>query len=174
MKALFSRDSENGGPFRALIQMLAGPPRELGNKLTELEGRMRAIHHTEAPDQLLETMPGIGALTASAIAASIGNARVFFPKLAVWLGLVSRQYSSGGTQHPLGISKRGDTALRTLLIHGSRVVIHMAATRPAMADGTVSTRAQKHRCRGARGKECSRTGRARLIWDQPFRLARFP
>ncbi|WP_423227078.1 transposase [Paraburkholderia hospita] len=50
------------------------------------------------------------------------------------MGLVPRQHSSGGTARLLGISKRGDTALRTLLIHGARAVIRMAALKPEMAD----------------------------------------
>ncbi|OUL78081.1 hypothetical protein CA603_35025 [Paraburkholderia hospita] len=70
------------------------------------------------------------------LAASIGNAHAFRSdrELAAWLGLVPRQHSSGGTARLLGISKRGDTALRTLLIHGARAVIRMAALKPEMAD----------------------------------------
>jgi transposase len=107
--ALSSRDSEPCEPFRALIQMLVEHLHELGNRVTELEGRIRAIHRTDAPGQLLETIPGIGPLTASALAASIDNARAFRSgrELAAWPGLVPRQHSSGGTPHLLGISKRG-------------------------------------------------------------------
>ena len=105
MEALASRDGEHCEPFRALILMLVEHLRELGNKVAELEGRIRAIHRTDAPGQLLETIPGIGALTASALAASIGNARAFRNgrELAAWLGLVPRQHPSGGTPRLLGI-----------------------------------------------------------------------
>ena len=60
--------------------------------------------------------------------ASIGDAKHFADgrQLAAWLGLVPRQHSSGGKQTLLGISKRGDTYLRTLLIHGARAVIRVA------------------------------------------------
>ncbi|MGF6812671.1 transposase [Paraburkholderia sp. Clong3] len=134
--ALSSHDSEHCEPFRALVQMLVEHLRELGDKVAELEGCIRAIHRTDAPGQLLETIPRIGPLTASALAASIGNPRAFRSgrELAAWLGLVPREHSSGGTPHLLGISKRGDTALRTLLIHGARAVIRMAASKPEVAD----------------------------------------
>ena len=67
-------------------------------------------------DNFLETIAGVGPLTASALAASIGNPQAFRDglELAAWLGLVSRQYSPGGKPRLLGISKRGDTALRTI------------------------------------------------------------
>ena len=63
-----------------------------------------------------------------AVVASIGDARNFENgrQLAAWLGIVPRQNSSGGKQTLLGISKRGDTYLRTLLIHGARAVIRVA------------------------------------------------
>ena len=73
----------------------------------------------------LEAIPGIGPLSASALVASIGDAKAFKNgrQLAAWLGLVPRQHSSGGKELLLGISKRGDTYLRTLLIHGARSVL---------------------------------------------------
>ncbi len=76
----------------------------------------------------LEAIPGVGPITASAIVATVGNATEFKSsrQLAAWLGLVPKQHSSGGKQTLLGISKRGDTYLRTLLIHGARAVIRFA------------------------------------------------
>lgn len=80
-------------------------------------------------------MPGIGPITASALVASIGNAHAFANgrQLAAWLGLVSRQHSSGDKKLLLRISKRGDTYLRTLLIHGARAVIRHASNFEVMA-----------------------------------------
>jgi transposase len=68
----------------------------------------------------LAEIPGIGPITATALVASIGDARNFRNgrQPAAWLGLVPRQHSSGGKSALLGISKRGDTYLRTLLIRG--------------------------------------------------------
>nr|WP_175233636.1 transposase [Paraburkholderia humisilvae] len=74
MAAFSTPDDHYCEPFRGVIQMLVEHLRELGNKIAGLEGGIRAIHRTDAPGQLLETIPGMGPLTASALAASIGNA----------------------------------------------------------------------------------------------------
>jgi transposase len=73
-------------------------------------------------------IPGIGPVTASALVATIVDATSFDNgrQLAAWLGLVPKQHSSGGKNVLLGISKRGDTYLRTLLIHGARSVIYQS------------------------------------------------
>lgn len=78
--------------------------------------------------QRLQEVPGIGPLTASAIVASVKDGKAFKNgrQFSAWLGLVPRQHSSGGKQRLLGISKRGDSYLRTLFIHGARAVVkHM-------------------------------------------------
>jgi hypothetical protein len=71
---------------------------------------------------------GVGPITATALVAAVGEAKEFKNgrHLSAWLGLVPRQYSSGGKSHLKGISKRGDTYLRTLLIHGARSVLRDA------------------------------------------------
>jgi len=76
--------------------------------------------------QRLAGIPGIGVLTATALAATVGEGQDFKHgrQLAAYLGLVPRQASSGGKERLLGISKRGDGYLRGLLIHGARAVIH--------------------------------------------------
>ena len=70
-------------------------------------------------------IPGVGLLTATAAAATIGDAGAFRSarEFAAFLGLVPRQRGTGGRVKLLGISKRGDVYLRTLLIHGARSVI---------------------------------------------------
>lgn len=80
--------------------------------------------HSEVCQRLIQ-IPGVGAITATAIAASVGDAKIFKNgrEMAAWLGLVPRQHSSGGKSLLLGISKRGDRYLRTLLIHGARAVM---------------------------------------------------
>ena len=80
---------------------------------------MRFVAHKNVEQQ---------AITASAIVATVGDAREFKNgrQLAAWFGLVPKQHSSGGKQTLLGISKRGDTYLRTLLIHGARAVLRFA------------------------------------------------
>ena len=89
----------------------------------------RYWHRNSVQSQQLERIPGIGPLTASTLAASVGDARNFKNgrPLAAWLGLVPRQCQrrtkTGGKDRLLGISKRGDTYLWTLLIHGARSVL---------------------------------------------------
>ena len=75
--------------------------------------------------QRIKKIPGIGPLSATAIVAAVGDAKLFKNgrQMAAWLGLVPRQYSTGGRQVLLGISKRGDSYLRCLLIHGARAVV---------------------------------------------------
>ncbi len=71
------------------------------------------------------SLPGIGWITASALVAHIGDVKQFKSgrELSAFFGLVPRQHSSGGKNVLLGISKRGDTYIRTLVIHGARAVL---------------------------------------------------
>jgi transposase len=80
--------------------------------------------HSEAAQRLM-TLPGVGAVTATALVASIANPKQFDNgrQLAAWLGLVPRQYSTGGKTRLGRITKQGDKYLRMLLIHGARSVL---------------------------------------------------
>lgn len=120
--------NELPGAFRLLVQRLLEHLKELGRQVQELEAQIVLWHHQSEASRTLEQIPGIGPITASALVASLGDAKNFKDgrQVAAWLGLVPRQHSSGGKQNLLGISKRGDTYLRTLLIHGARSVIHHA------------------------------------------------
>jgi transposase len=79
----------------------------------------------------LATIPGVGATTASALIAAVGKAETFERgrDLAAWLGLVPRQFTTGGKTTLLGISKRGNEYLRKLLIHGARAALPYVAER---------------------------------------------
>ena len=126
-------DGENGlpGVFRQLIDRLGAHLKELDRQVGELEVMIQVWHRANDDSRKLAEIPGIGPITASALVASIGNAKNFDNgrQLAAWLGLVPRQHSSGGKRTLLGISKRGDSYLRTLLIHGARAVIRVAERR---------------------------------------------
>ena len=132
-------DAENGLPetSRGLLARLFAHLRELGAQVRELEQQISAWHRESEASCRLEAIPGIGALTASALVASVGDAKTFKNgrQLAAWLGLVPRQNSSGGKERLLGISKRGDTYLRTLLIHGARAVLFHRMRQPQHSDG---------------------------------------
>jgi transposase len=107
-----------------LVTQLNGV-RALTQRIDELERAIGAWHRREVDCQRLEAVPGIGRLTATALVATVADAKTFRSgrEFAAFLGLVPRQSGSGGRVQLLGISKRGDPYLRTLLIHGARSVI---------------------------------------------------
>jgi transposase len=131
-------DGENDlpGAFRHLLDRLGDHLKELDLQVSELEIQIQSWHRENEASKKLAQIPGIGPITASALVASIGDAKSFENgrQLAAWLGLVPRQHSSGGKQLLLGISKRGDTYLRTLLIHGARAVNRVAERKTRYAD----------------------------------------
>jgi transposase len=90
-----------------------------------LEKKLTVWHRANEASQRLATIPGVGVITATALVATIGDASQFHSgrQLAAWLGLVPKQYSSGGKERLGGISKRGDGYLRRLLVHGARTVL---------------------------------------------------
>ena len=130
--------------------------KELERQVAELDAQIQRWHQATAASRKLAEIPGIGPLTASALVAAIGDATSFENgrQLAAWLGLVPRQHSSGGRQTLLGISKRGDSYLRMLLIHGARAVIWAAERRldssGQLAQATGRT-AEQERGRGGAG-----------------------
>ena len=79
----------------------------------------------------LATIPGFGALVASALVAAVGRAEAFDRgrDLSAWLGIVPRQFTTGGKPKLLGISKRGNRYLRRQLIHGARAALPYVAER---------------------------------------------
>lgn len=113
------------GTLRRLIARLTEHLKELDKLVDEFEDQIKAWHRSSELSLKLEKIPGIGPLGASALVASIADAKSFANgrQLSAWLGLVPRQHSSGGKPTLLGISKRGDVYLRTLLIHGARSAI---------------------------------------------------
>lgn len=120
--------NELPGAFRVLVQRLLDQLKELDRQADELEAQIQSWHRGSEVSCKLAQVPGIGPITASALVASIGDAKNFDSgrQVAAWLGLVPKQHSSGGKSNLLGMSKRGDTYLRTLLIHGARSVIYRA------------------------------------------------
>lgn len=119
--------------FRQLIERLLTQLKELKREVDELEHEILRWHRQNEASRNLETIPGVGPITATALVASVGDARNFKNgrQLAAWLGLVPKQHSTGGKARLQGISKRGDCYLRTLLIHGARAVTKHAERMPA-------------------------------------------
>jgi len=128
--------NELPGTFRVLIDRLLEHLKALNQQVAELEAQITAWHRESEASRRLEQIPGIGPITATALVATMGEARNFSNgrQVAAWLGLVPRQHSTGGKATLLGMSKRGDAYLRTLLIHGARSMI-LALRRKAKPQG---------------------------------------
>ena len=99
--------------------------RKLDDDIKALERQLQQWFKSNEQSQRIAKIPGIGVLSATALVATIGDAKQFKHgrELAAWLGLVPKQTGSGGRVKLHGISKRGDTYVRTLLIHGARAVL---------------------------------------------------
>ena len=116
---------------RACLKALARQFLSLDAEILAAEKRIHAWHRSNEVSRRLETIPGIGPITASALAASISDPEAFKSgrELAAWIGLVPRQTSSGGKQRLGRISKQGDQYLRWLLVAGAMTVIRHAKRR---------------------------------------------
>jgi transposase len=117
-------DNGLGGRMRRLLEGLRQDLLQCDARVAELDAEIKVAAKADAACVRLQTIPGIGPLTASALVSAVGDGRQFKNgrQLAAWAGLVPRQDSSGGKPRLLGISKHGDAYLRTLLIHGARAV----------------------------------------------------
>ena len=159
-------DAENGllHASRELFARLYAHFKELDRQVGELEQQIKASHRENPTSRRLEAIPGIGPLTASALAASIGDAKTFRNgrQLAAWLGLTPRQHSSGGKEQLLGITKRGDTYLRTLLIHGARSVLLSLKRHAGQTDGWLARLTARRNANIAAVALANKN--ARIIW----------
>ncbi|QSP94189.1 IS110 family transposase [Marinobacter salinisoli] len=120
-------DGENGLPMlaRRLLHNIHQRIRQLDEEILAYDREIEAMARRDEQAKRLMTVPGIGPQTATAILASAPDPRQFKSgrHFAAWLGLVPRQYSTGGKVRLGRITKRGDKYLRMLLIHGTRAVI---------------------------------------------------
>ena len=93
--------------------------------------KLAAIGQAHPACQRLQTIPGIGPVTATALIAAIGDVTQFKNgrQLVAWLGLVPREHSTGGKPRLLGMSQRGDVYLRKLLVHGARATLRWIDTK---------------------------------------------
>jgi transposase len=111
--------------IRALIEDMWAEWQALDRRIAAFDNEFAARARSDEAARRLATIPGIGVLNATALAAAVGDARTFTRgrDLAAWLGLVPRQATTGGKSRLLGISKRGNIYLRKLLIHGARAAM---------------------------------------------------
>lgn len=127
-------DADNGlsFDFRQLLLELYEELKRMQAGIDTLTERIERQVRQDADGRRLLAVPGVGPITASALLATVGDARQFSNgrQMAAFLGLVPRQHSSGGKTRLLGIHKRGDSYLRGLLVHGARSVLRTAAGKP--------------------------------------------
>jgi transposase len=126
-------DQENGlsERFRRLLRGLWRDLQILDERIEELDREIEQIARQDPVAMRLQKVRGIGPLTATALLATVGDASQFSNgrEMAASFGLTPKQNSSGGKERLLGISKRGDAYLRSLLVHGARAVIRTAQTK---------------------------------------------
>src|SRR6202045_2060618 len=128
-------DEQNGQDLSPRMRMLVADFRaqwlDLDRRIAAFDAEFVAFAKRDEDARRLATIPGIGALNATALTAAIGKGQAFAHgrDLSAWLGLVPRQATTGGKPTLLGISKRGNKYLRKLLIHGARAALPHIAER---------------------------------------------
>ena len=153
--------------------------RQLEDRVATLEQDLERLAAPDPVTQRLQTIPGIGLLTATAVRGTVANIHTFrrARQFASWVGLTSRERSSGNRRRLGAITKQGDVYLRYLLTHGARAVL-LAAQR-ASAAGKNLTRLQQwavtvaQRCGHNRATIAVANKLARIVWavwarEQPF------
>jgi transposase len=123
-------DAENAlsGDFRLLLNGLQHDLQTLDERLDK---RIQTVANNHPGAKRLQQISGMGPITATALVSAVGDGKQFKRgrEMAAWLGLTPRQHSSGGKDRLLGLSKRGDAYLRTLLIHGGRAVLNVVSNK---------------------------------------------
>jgi transposase len=111
---------------RDLVRLLAAQLQEVEKRISEVDARILARHKADSVSQRLATIPGIGPLVATAIAATVPDPSMFRSgrEFAAWLGLVPRQNSTGGKTRLGRTSRQGDTYIRRLLVIGAQSVLY--------------------------------------------------
>ncbi len=133
--------------MRRLLEGLWAEWKSLELDIATITREITTLASDDAACQRLTEIPGIGPLIATALVAAIGNGTAFAKgrDLAAWLGLVPQQHSTGGKPKLLGISKRGNSYLRQLFVHGARsVLLHTDLERHAFGPWLIALRARVH------------------------------
>ncbi len=162
--------------MRLLITTLKEEWEQLESQILTADEEINRWSQTNEACRRLQTVPGIGPITATALVAAIGNGSDFRRgrDLAAWMGLVPRQYSTGGKQKLLGISKRGDPYLRQFFVHGARGASHWLK-RDQLALGRwvaqLESRSQRSTSIVALANKLARIAWAVLTTGQPYRAA---
>ena len=169
-------DADNGlsFDFRALLAQLRDDLVAIDQRIAELSTRIEREIRAHPEGKRLLAVPGIGPLSATALLATVGDAKQFKNgrQMAAFLGLVPRQHSSGGKDRLLGIHKRGDSYLRGLLVHGARSVLRVAADKPDDRSRwlmNLATRRHRNIATVAQTNKIARIAWAILAREEPYR-----
>jgi len=113
------------GSFRVLLAQLQLELEQLAARIEEMDRVIQKMAKENEDCQRLTEIPGVGPVTATALISAVGNGSTFQKgrNLAAWMGIVPGEYSTGGKQKLLGISKRGNKYLRRLFVQGARSVL---------------------------------------------------
>jgi transposase len=149
---------------RQTLLLIAGMIDALSHQIRTIEIELRTWHRANATCRRLETIPGIGFITATALAATVGDAKVFRSgrQFAAWLGLVPKQHSSGGKERMGGISKRGDRYLRHLLVVGATAVIRYTRRKNDDGQHLGCSAARAQTSKAGQRRRCQQNGTDRL------------
>jgi transposase len=154
LRSCDDNDARLPGLARQVLMVLAGQIEQLEAAVAALERQLVAWHRVNPVSQRLATIPGIGPIIATAIAATVTEPGQFRSgrEFAAWLGLVPRQNSTGGKTRLGGISKRGNQYLRRLLINGASANLLRSRAKGRSLGDRAAPQAAKPR-RGGRTSE---------------------
>ncbi len=159
-------DADNGltDHFRSLLHGLHADLVALDDRLLELDRQIEKLANNNEVTRRLQQLRGVGPMVATALVATVGNAKQYHRgrQMAAAIGLTPRQHSSGGKDRLLGISKRGDVYLRTLLVHGARSVVSQAKHKDDRLSRWVTSIAQRRHPNVAAVALANKT--ARMAW----------
>jgi transposase len=159
-------DAENGLTvlFRSLLHGLWEDLRRFDQRIATLDAEVDRIAKSDPVAKRLQQLRGVGPLIATALIASVGNGEQFSQgrQMAAALGLTPKQHSSGGKDRLLGISKRGDPYLRSILIHGARATAAAAKNKDDRLSRWVTELAQRRHLNVAAVALANKT--VRMAW----------
>ncbi len=177
--ALEDIENELTPSMRGLLSELRGEYLQIDDAIKWLDKKISSITANNEVCKRALTVPGIGPINAATIYASIGNGQYFKNgrHFAAWCGLVPKQNSTGGKNNLGGITKRGNSQIRQLLVHGARSALTWAAKRKEpdnMLNWALMLKTQKHHNKAT---VALANKMARVVWavianEQPYKACR--
>jgi transposase len=173
-RILEDADLKLSGALRALLGQLKLELDQMAMRINEADTMLNRTARENASCRRLVAIPGIGPVTATALIAAIGNGAAFRKgrEFAAWMGVVPGEYSTGGKQKLLGISKRGNSYLRRLFIQGARAVLQQSTKQTSgLSAWLANLKARTHTnvAAVALANKLARMAWAVLAKDEPYR-----